>query len=83
MSVASSGVDLGASIVVDSELADGIFITQHFISLEAIVEDTSSAFTMGTSFAINEVFQILLELPIPFGERELRVVASMFTLLCI
>lgn len=63
--------------IADIEFSQGVFVTQHFISLTAHVEDSSSAFTVGNSFAINEVFQILLELPVPFGERNIRVEASM------
>ena len=52
------------------------FLSLHFISLTSHVEDTSSAFTEESSFAINEVFQIVLEVPLPNGETDITIRAS-------
>lgn len=76
MLIGSEVVDGVQANFADLEFSQEFVVTEHFISLTAHVQDSSSAFTVGNSFAINEVFQILLELPVPSGENDIRIVVS-------
>lgn len=52
------------------------FLTQHFVPLSIHLDETSSSFTTGNTFALNEIFQIVIEFPVPRGENDIQVVAS-------
>lgn len=78
---------LGSDIVeaiqasfIDFTSTLGVYIPENFVNLTVQVEDTSSGFTTGNRLAINEVFQILLKVPVPLGERDIRVVAGELTI---
>ncbi len=56
----------------------GVFVTQDFLPIVEDLTQSSSTFTEGRKLVINEVFQMQLESPVPIGEHEIKVVASMY-----
>ena len=59
-----------------TDTAMGNFYPLNFIPTAMSLSESSSSFTVGNSFAVNEIFRIQIEHMVPAGQHIIRVVAS-------
>lgn len=60
--------------------ATGTFYPLSFVPTTLSLSESSSSFTEGNNFAVNEIFRIQSDHMIPVGEHDIIIVASKVTM---